>query len=449
MSCATRSLPSRLLQVLFSLVLVGAMFGIPGGESFAKPIEPSNAGPLTNLFLASTNKLGVKGDHHSEWASVSVGGLKVAFESRAQNLHPDDTDSIDDVFVKDLTSGEIALASTTAAGVKGNADCDTPVLSGDGTRVAFVTRATNLDPRDTEDDQDIYVKDLSTGELFLASTSDSGMKANSNSFQVSISKGGRRVAFNSWASNLDPADADDNTDIYVKDIETGEVILASTSARGANSNSGSDYPALSADGERVAFQSLATNLVARDRDLIVDIYVKDLTSGEIVLASLSEDGNKANGANSHASLSADGTRVAFESLAGNLDPVDRDRFRDIYVKDLVSDDIDVASRSTQGEKGNDHSDRPSLSAGGRRVAYYSFATNLDPRDTDLVPDVYVKDLLTGWLFLASITEVGVKGNGRSESPSLSWSGRTVAFMSNATNLDPRDQSDNDIYVKLI
>ena len=79
-------------------------------------------------------------------------------------------------------------------------------LSADGTKVAFQSIATNLDPADTDADYDVYVKDLTTGDLTLASTSDAGVKGNSSSFAASLSAVGTKVAFLSVATNLDPAD---------------------------------------------------------------------------------------------------------------------------------------------------------------------------------------------------------------------------------------------------
>jgi Tol biopolymer transport system component len=138
----------------------------------------------------------------------------VAFQTNAENLDPRDTEDWD-IYVKDLLSGALILASISEAGVKGNADSERPALSDDGTKVAFETSATNLDPRDTDGDLDVYVKDLVTGRLTLASagTGSTGEKGNNKSYDPSISGDGTRVAFTSRASNLDPRDEDDGVDI--------------------------------------------------------------------------------------------------------------------------------------------------------------------------------------------------------------------------------------------
>jgi uncharacterized repeat protein (TIGR01451 family) len=84
--------------------------------------------------------------------------------------------------------------------------------------------------------------------------------------------------------------------------------------------------------------------------------------------------------------------VAFFSFTSNLDPGDTDSFFDIYVKDLATGNITLASTDDAGIKGNNGSANPSLSADGTRVAFYSAATNLDPGDTDSTLDIYVKEL---------------------------------------------------------
>ena len=401
-----------------------------------------------DLTLVSTSDAGIKGNVDSELPSVSADGTKVAFVSRATNLDPADTDGFFDVYVKDLTTGDLTLASTSDAGVKGNGHSVEPSLSADGTKVAFASLATNLDPADTDAVLDVFVKELTTGDLTLASTSDAGVKGNATSTEPSLSAVGTKVAFYSSATNLDPADTDGVLDVYVKDLTTGDLTLASTSDAGVKGNGSSFKPALSADGTKVAFYSAATNLDPADTDGLGDVYVKDLVTGDLTLASTSDAGVKGNGDSFEPSLSADGTKVAFHSLAANLDPADTDAVLDVYVKELATGDLTLASTSDAEVKGNVNSREPALSSAGTKIAFWSSATNLDPADTDGVVDVYVKDLTTGDLTLASTSDAGVKGNDSSFRTSLSADGTKVAFISAATNLDPADTDGVlDVYVK--
>ncbi len=107
---------------------------------------------------------------------------------------------------------------------------------------------------------------------------------------------------------------------------------------------------------------------------------------------MSDTGVKGDYYSNNAALSADGSTVAFDSIAINLDPADSDSSVDVYVKDLVTGDIVLASASDSGVAGNSFSDRPFLSADGGTVAFGSQWTNLSPADTDTLSDIYVKDL---------------------------------------------------------
>jgi Tol biopolymer transport system component len=329
--------------------------------------------------------------------------------------------------------------STSDAEVKANYGSADSAISGDGTKVAFRSHATNLDPNDADySSSDIYVKDLRTGDVTGASTSDTGARAWGPSFQPALSADGTRVAFSTTAPNLDPADPDwDSSDIYVKDLRTGNIMLASTSEEGIKGNGESFNPTRSADDTLVSFTSAATNLDAVDDDTAQDIYVKDLRTGEVILASTSDTGTKATDSSFAPTLSPDGTKVAFHSGAANLDPSDTDTTEDVYVKNLLTGNIMLASTSDQGLKGNGSSLNPSLSADGLIVAFQSASSNLDPGDLDFDFDVYVKDLTTGELVVASTTHTGGPSGGTCSDPSLSGDGTKVAFRSSA-NLHPDD-----------
>ena len=144
--------------------------------------------------------------------------------------------------------------------------------------MAFLSRATNLLNADTDDFNDVYVRELEGGSLRLASTSDSGEKGNNHSLFAPprdfLSQGGRRVAFNALSTNLDSSDLDNGSDTYVKD-QAGELFLASVSL-GIKGNSSSQSVTISSDGSTVAFDSHVTNLHPADTDPNQDVYVKIL-----------------------------------------------------------------------------------------------------------------------------------------------------------------------------
>jgi Bacterial Ig domain/Calx-beta domain len=421
-------------------MLVGLVFG---------SALPAAAAP-GDLTLVSTSGGGVKGDGLSQLASIALfspyfpGGPFVAFESSSTNLDPADTDASADIYVKNVATGEVTLVSTSTSGVKGNADSNRPAISTDGRYVAFQSAATNLLPADTDALSDIYLKDLVSGQLDLVSVSES--KGNGDSTVPSISNDQLlTIAFQSTATNLDPADTDPFVDVYVKDMfTTGELTLASTSDTGVKGDGDSILSpnSLTIDPPRIAFSSNADNLDPDDPDTLSDVYVKNLDAGDLTLASF--DGDKGNADSASATISSDGF-VAFESLATNFDPSDHDSLIDVYVKDLASGFLRLASTSDDGEKGDGASVHPSIA--GTTVAFASSATNLDPGDTDAVFDVYVKDLLSQDLALASTTNAGVKANDHSRRPVVAG-GSLIAFETLATNLDPADTDLTlDVYLK--
>jgi len=399
------------------------------------------------ITLASISTAGVKGNGASTDVSISGDGTMVAFRSNSTNLSPADTDTKADIYVRDLSTGVLTLASTSESGIKGNGPDSPPAMSPGGGFVAFRSNSTNLDPADTDKTPDIYVKNLATAAVTLASTSDGGVKGNGASEGPSISADGSKVAFRFNGTNLDPADTDTIGDVYVKSL-TGNITLASTSGSGVKSNGLSYAADLSGDGSKVAFVSYATNLDPTDTDTKPDVYVKNLATGAITLVSTSATGVKGNGGSFSPSLSHDGTKVAFRSSASNLVPGDGDTLYDVYVKDLSTGAMTLASTSDTAVKGNGSSFLPIISQEGTAVAFRSDASNLDPTDTDTTPDVYVKDLATGNIVLASTSDSGVKGNRGSYGPWLSADGSMVGFRSDSTNLDPGDTDTiPDVYAK--
>jgi hypothetical protein len=410
---------------------------------------PASAAP-GDLTLVSVTAGGAKGNDYSREPSLSSDGGRVAFWTPATNLSAGDTDTYADVYVKNAATGTLTLASSSAGGIKGNYGSLHPSLSSDGNKVAFDSQATNLVAADTEVDPDIFVKNLQTGAIALASTGDSGTTGNNSSYAPSLSADATRVAFYSFASNLDPADSDSTADVYVKNLTSGDLVLASVNDSGTKGNGISWYPSLSADGTKVAFYSYATNLDPADTDANADVYVKDLVTGDVTLASTSDSATKSNGQSSDPSLSGDGGTVAFHSTATNLDPGDTSAGRDVYVKTLATGDVRLASTGDTGAKGNGNSDFASLSTDGTEVAFVSQSNNLDPLDTSGVGDVYLKNLATNNLTLLSVTSGGTKSNGESNRPDLSADGTAVGFYVNATNLSPADtDSVDDVYLKAV
>jgi Tol biopolymer transport system component len=342
------------------------------------------------------------------------------------------------------------LASVTAAGEKGNAISTRPSLSFDGERVAFLSAATNLDAADDEQRVDAYVKELDTGDVTRVSRSSAGERANGVTSAVALSGNGRRVAFVSRATNLDPRDTDDAPDVYVTNLATGRVTLASIAPDGNKAmagHSGVSGVSMSMSSRRVAFSTDAP-LDPADTNRARDIYVKDLRTGNLVVASATGDGTIGDAPSTDPVLTARGNAVVFASFADNLDPADREQDSDIYRKNLSTGASSIVSTNLAGEKGNDSSSTPAVSGDGRLIAFASRATNLDPKPAaQWRPDVYVKSLATGYVGSTSHVAPQEPSGVVSLYPALPFHGSSVIFASNATHFTTADTNNiADVYL---
>ncbi len=389
-----------------------------------------------DIVRVSTNALGVQGNHRSVLPRISANGRYVSFGSDADNLVAGDTNGYMDVFRKDLQTGQIVRVSTDALGVQGSNTSEWPSIGADGRYVAFASRADNLVPGDTNGYADVFRKDLQTGQIVRVSTDAVGSQGNEWSYLPSISAEGRYLAFISYSDNLVPADTNGELDVFRKDLQTGQIVRVSTDALGIQGNSSSEFPSISADGRYVAFSSLSTNLVPAETNTHRKVFRKDLQTGQIVRVTTDALGIQGNNYSHWPSISADGRYVAFYSYSDNL--VLSNGNQHIFRKDLQTGQLVIASTDAFGAQGNDGSGNPSISADGRYVAFETLANNLVPEDTNGTYDVFRKDLQTGQIVRVSTDAVGAQGNDRSRLPSISADGRYVAFDSAAENLVPGD-----------
>ncbi len=380
----------------------------------------------------------MQGDDSSYTASISAGGRTIAFESYASTLIPGDANGARDVFCKDLVTGTLSRVSVNSAGAEANSGSSNPSISADGLFVAFVSYASNLVPGDSNADYDVFRKDLRTGEVLRVSATAGGGQGNGLSESPSICANGRYVAFVSSASNLIAGDTNEYDDVFCKDLHTGALWRVSVGSEGGQGNGGSFWPSISADGRYIAFVSYASSLVSGDTNGEWDVFRKDLQSGALVRVSVDAVGGQANDWSNGPSISADGRFVAFQSLASNLVLSDTNATWDVFRKDLMTGAISRVSLDAEGAQGNGDSLYPSISAGGRSVAFQSDSSNLVPDDTNGEDDVFRKDIQTGTIVRVSAGGAGGQANDASHDPLISADGRYVAFDSNASNLVPGD-----------
>lgn len=291
-------------------------------------VHDRQTGITTRVSLDSS---GVEGNDESFDPIISPDGRFVAFTSDASNLVANDTNGVGDVFVHDRETGTTTRVSVDSGGVEGNFVSAFPSMSADGRLIAFRSLADNLVANDTNGAFDIFVHDRQTGTTTRVSVDSAGVEADSDSEEANFSADGRFVAFESDATNLVANDTNNDEDVFVRDLQTNTTTRVSLNAGGAQANGPSFRPWLSADGRFVAFESQGSDLVANDTNGNIDVFVRDLQNGTNFRASVDSNGAEANSFSGQPVLSADGLAVVFVSAASNLVPNDTNGVFDIFV----------------------------------------------------------------------------------------------------------------------
>ena len=239
-----------------------------------------------------------------------------------------------------------------------------PAISGNGRFVTFWTTASEIEVNGTliqtnneTGNAEVYLYDRQTNALQMVSTNGDvpgngasgtlSLSNENNDWPSSLSNDGRYVVFQSTASNLTGfGDPNGKSEIYLYDTQTGHITLVSLGVDQAAANGDSIRPEISADGSTVTFASNASNLPGANGT--AQTYVYDVQTGTITLLSAAPDGTPANNESDLGSgASADGSAIAFGSLADNLvTPTQNDGKANIFVTNAGS--LDVTGDSTIG-----------------------------------------------------------------------------------------------------
>ncbi|HXD59416.1 MAG TPA: hypothetical protein VN606_15930 [Thermoleophilaceae bacterium] len=392
--------------------------------------------------------------------SISGDGRFVGFSSDADNLVASDTNGArTDPFVRDLATGANLLADSRRSGASasrggrfrrgpsgelsgdgryavftsntpdltggvphytifrrdlftganqrvcraGDGDASNPVISADGQHVAFESRADTLAGRDRDLQPDVYWCDMASGTLQRVSTPiDDSVNTVGSSGAPSISADGRYVAFTSDAGGLVPGDGG-RAGVYRRDMLTGEIALVDVPAGAATSDGNGQNPKISADGRYVVFDSDATDLPGGGLNgRAIDVFRKDMATGEVALVSQGRDGSGANGDSTADSISTDGSWIVYTSNASNLVLDDGNGTSDVFAKNLATDTIVKVSTHPDGSGLSGPSMQGSVSSDGHFVAFASRAQDVVAGEVaSSRPRIYRRDLTTGALVAVS------------------------------------------------
>ena len=428
-----------------SLSLSLAALVFVSGPERAGAQSPVDRSPTTVPALVSLASDGGPSSSYSGGAAVSRDGRFVAFHSYGDDLVAGDTNGHYDVFVRDRATGTTERVSVASSGAQSNGSSSHPALSEDGRFVAFVSYATNLVAVDVNDEADVFVHDRLTGATTLASRSTAGEQANGRCERASISADGRRVAFQSFATNLAPDANAFKRDAFVHDRLTGETTLVSLGDQGQASAENCDGTLISADGSVVAFTTSADAFVEGDDNASSDVFVRDLAAGTTTRVSVTSTGAQTSYASYLPDVSADGRFVVFQSN-GQLTPGDGDFLADVYVHDRVTGSTEAVTAALDGVGDDIGFLHAGVSDDGQRVVFEAVRSEYPFTG---VFQTWLHDRGSGHSVQLS-QRFGTSGDGDSIEPALSGDGRVVAFESRAANLVFGDDNHaDDVFVTLV
>jgi Tol biopolymer transport system component len=389
---------------------------------------------------------GVPADQWTDAPRINANGRYALFSTAATNVVPGDTNGVFDVFLRDLWAGVTIRVSVSGTGAQGNGASSGGAISTDGRYVAFVSTATNLVPGDTNGTADIFVRDRQTGATTRVNVTSSGQQANGFSNITDISGDGRYVMFGTNATNLVPGgDANGaGSDDLVHDRQTGQTILVDVATNGVQASMYSSGAAISRDGRYALFSSLAPNLVPGDTNGVYDVFVRDLVAGTTVRVSKPNAGLGTQGdQDSYArGISPDGRYIAFDSVASNLVASDTNNTGDAFVLDRSTGTATRVSLADAGGESPYYNFGAAISADGRYAAFVSADGDLVPGDTNQQPDIFVRDLRAGTTRRINVSNTGVQADRQSVNPRMTDDGLNVVYMSEATTLVPGDTNDS-------
>jgi Tol biopolymer transport system component len=360
---------------------------------------------------------------------------------------PNDTNNSDDVFLRDRTTQTTTRVSVATGGGQASSGSQAPRISADGRYVLFESGATDLVAGDTNVTGDVFLRDVVAGTTERVSISNTGLQATGPSYAPAVSANGRFVAFHSAANNLVTGDTNNAWDVFLRDRQLGTTTRVSVSSTGTQALSNSSNASISADGRFIAFHSGATNLVTGDTNGSWDVFVRDTQTGTTTRVSRATSGVQSNGSSVNASISADGRYVAFHSAATNLVPADINAFEDVFVHDRTTAMTTRVSVALNGLDANNISRYAQISGNGRYVAFESLADNLLSSDGNVEWDIMVRDMVSGTTTRASVGPNDEEGDGRSVNAAISDNGQFVAFDSYSTTFGSDTNNTKDVYVR--
>jgi len=384
-------------------------------------LPPANGPDGCRRILLTKNSQGQAFITESFSPVISRDGSLVVFTAHASGHHnstedfPKDTNEFDDVYSVDLITMEMEVVSVSSAGEIGNDSSYAPSVTADGRYVVFLSDATNFSENDTNNYEDIFIRDRLAGTTKLVSVSNKDEIQNGSCGSPLISADGNFIVFTSLASNLVSGDTNGKNDLFIHDIEQGITERITVANDGSEADEHAQ-PAIgiSDDGRYILFQH-ESSFAVHDTDQDdwgnykrLDVYLYDRIAKKNTLISIAPDGYSDTGSQA-IWLSPDGTRILFQPGGASHYHPNAVQGQMLLVT-VGSDEYELVRLNEEN-----------LIAGGRGISDDERYVIYDSRSTGFVehqaptPDGrwiengYVTDRDTGDVFMINASEDGTPG----------------------------------------
>ena len=360
--------------------LVAALTGLGIVAAPAQALAPSG-GTLTQITAATAEQGETWGNLRGN-AEVSNDGRYVLFATSSPGIVTGDGNGVTDVFLHDTTTGVVTLVSHTATGAAANNYSSNPTLSANGKFISFDSQATDLAGAANADVTQalVYRYSVATGRIKLVSKAPNGSLPASGAFHSVISATGRYIAYTSRAHNIVRGDHNSDGDVFRYDATTDQTIKISQTPTGQETDKASSASAISGNGRYVAWRTIATNMGPADTNNDEDAYVSDVETGTTTLVSHNASGTAVGGRPT--GISDSGKIVALTSASDQLALQDTDNVEDAYVYNAATDSVRLISVPTP-EGAIVSALTSSISANGRYIAFSGLAVNDDINHGDV------------------------------------------------------------------
>jgi Tol biopolymer transport system component len=299
---------------------------------------------IRNVSAGTTTRL-TNGNGPSTYPDISDDGRYVTFQSSATNIVAGDTNGAQDGFLLDRNTSTITRITVTGAGAEATCAAPTPA-------------------------------NCNSGRGYIGS------------FDMRISNDGSVMVFSSDADNLVAGDTNGERDVFW--VQRGNAAslqrISVTSSETQVFGGTSDDPEPSADGSLVSFHSRGNNLAAGDNEDGFEVYIRDVTNGNTTVLP------GGNGAGNHPMISGNGNYVSFSSTSASIVSGDTNGVSDVFLYNRLNETVIRVSVTAAGAVGgNDLSIESTLSADGDKIAFISLASNLVSGDSNAVADIFLYD----------------------------------------------------------